>query len=236
MPFFNPAVIQHHEEIFPNFRAGKVVLGEHYLEMYRYPIPVSGRLLSTGKLIEVVDKGSAVIVITGYTTIDASTREKLFFNETSFYIGGVGDFGGQRERSDRKSAVQVKIPPRKPDEVIEYKTSEDQAALYRMNGDREAIHIDPNASRNAGFSSPILHGQCFMGVAGKAIYLKYGAYRNIKAKFVGTVQPGCTLRTEMWNEGGRVLYQMRVVETDKLCIAGGYADLIADDGKITARM
>ena len=226
VPFFTTEVIDHHARLLPNFRKDRSLLGEHYLEIYRYPIPTSGRLVSTGRVVEVIDKGSAAIAITGYTTSDANTGEPLFYNEVSFFMGGAGGFGGSRQRTDRGPASRsYQMPSRKCDEMAEYKTSEEQAALYRLNADREDVHIDPAASQLGGFNDPILHGHCFMGIAGKQIYLKFGAYKNIEARFVGTVVPGDTLRTEFWKKKDGVLFQMRVVGTGKLCIAGGYAQL-----------
>ena len=78
-----------------------------------------------------------------------------------------------------------------------------------------------------GFKKPILHGLCFMGVAGKAVYERFGAFRNIKVRFAGTVLPGQTLVTEMWKDGDRkVVFQTKVKETGKLAISGGAAELV----------
>jgi multifunctional beta-oxidation protein len=84
----------------------------------------------------------------------------------------------------------------------------------------EIPYIDPEFSKVGGFKTPILHGLCFFGISGKHVYQKFGAFKNIKVRFAGTVLPGQTLRTEMWKEGGKVIFQTRVVETGKLCIAG----------------
>ncbi len=77
-----------------------------------------------------------------------------------------------------------------------------------------------------GFKVPILHGLCFFGIAGKAVYERFGRFRNIKVRFAGTVLPGQTLVTEMWRDGGRVVFQTRVKETGKLAIGGGAAELL----------
>ena len=68
----------------------------------------------------------------------------------------------------RTSEHEIKVenaPDRKPDRSISYKTSEDQAALYRLSGDLNPLHIDPNFSSIGGFSKPILHGLCTYGIA-----------------------------------------------------------------------
>lgn len=83
-----------------------------------------------------------------------------------------------------------------------------------------------------GFKVPILHGLCFMGVASKAVYETFGPFKNIKVRFAGTVNPGQTLVTEMWKEGGnKVFFQAKVKETGKLAIGGAAAELVGDVAK-----
>ena len=79
-----------------------------------------------------------------------------------------------------------------------------------------------------GFPSPILHGLCFFGIAGKAVYKTYGPFKNIKVRFAGTVIPGQTLVTEMWKEEGgkKVLFQTKVKETGKVCLASAACELV----------
>lgn len=180
-------------------------------------------------MVDVIDKETAAVSITGYSTVDMKSGAKLFYNEVTFFMRGSGGFGGSKQPRDRGRAGRTyTVPSTPPDNAVEYQTSEEQAALYRLTGDRMAIHIDPEFSRRGGFDIPILHGACFMGIAGKQIFDNYGAYRSIKVRFTGVVLPGQTLRTEMWKdktEHGLVLFQMRVLETGKLCIAGGGAHL-----------
>ena len=114
--------------------------------------------------------------------------------------------------------------------MVEEKTSEDQAALYRLNGDRNPLHIDPEFSKVGGFKVPILHGLCFFGFSGKHIVQTFGMIKNIKVRFAGTVLPGQTLVTEMWKERNKVIFQTKVKETGKLCIAGAGAELLGSKG------
>ena len=72
---------------------------------------------------------------------------------------------------------------------------------------------------------PILHGLAFFGIACKHVLQKYGRYSDVKVRFAGTVLPGQTLTTEMWKEGSMVIFQTKVEETGKLCIAGAGATL-----------
>ncbi|EXJ61413.1 uncharacterized protein A1O5_11728 [Cladophialophora psammophila CBS 110553] len=225
IPFFSMETIYYHGQILPRFMPTQSLLGEVYLEILQDTIPRSGHLQTRRRLVEVLDKNSAAVAITGYTTVDAATGIPLFYNELSFFMRGAGGFGGVRDRPYQTPSSRTYIMPnRQPDAVDEFRTSEEQAALYRLTGDRMAMHIDPEFSKKGGFPLPILHGMCFMGIAGKHLFQRYGSYRSIKVKLVGTVVPGQTLRTEMWeseNEKELVVFQMKVVETGKLCIAGG---------------
>lgn len=231
IPFFGTPAPYGLEDIVPNFSPMMLLHGEQYLEIRQFPIPTAAKLVTRLKLLEVVDKGNAAIVVQGAETKDANTGQVLFYNEMTVFIRGSGGFGGPTQRPKRGAATaDHKTPTRQPDATIEEKTSEEQAALYRLNGDRNPLHIDPEFSKIGGFKNPILHGLCFFGISGKHIYQTYGAFKNIKVRFAGTVLPGQTLKTEMWKDGTKVIFQTKVVETGKLCIAAAGVELAGRDG------
>lgn len=226
IPPFSAEMPFDYDAIVPNFSPMMLLHGEQYLEIRKFPLPTSGRLLSRGKLLEVVDKGSASIVKTGITTVNAETGEDVFYNEMTVFLRGAGGFDGQKKGRDRGAATAVNDPPkRSPDEVVESPTGEDQAAIYRLSGDYNPLHIDPGFAKMGGFKAPILHGLCTFGVAGKAVYDRFGAFRNVKVRFAGPVIPGQTIVTEMWKEGNKIVFQCKVKETGKVCIAGAAAEL-----------
>ena len=157
--------------------------------------------------------------------------EDLFYTETLVFVRGAGNFGGNPKGSDRGPATRNTIPPKRDaDFIIEEATDEGQAAIYRLSGDLNPLHIDPSFSKQGGFAKPILHGLCFFGIAGKAILKAYGPFQNIKVRFAGPVLPGETVVTEMWKaaKSSTITFQARVKETGKLCISGGSADLYGD--------
>lgn len=200
--------------------------GEQYLEVRQFPIPTSATLVSYPKLIEVVDKGSAAVLKSSTTTVDKATGKDVFYNEQTIFLRGSGGFGGNPKSGDRGAATAANpIPKRAPDAVVEEKTTEEQAAIYRLSGDYNPLHVDPEFAAMGGFKDPILHGLCFFGIAGKAVYKTYGQFKNIKVRFAGTVVPGQTLVTEMWKEGNKVIFQAKVKETGKLALASAAAEL-----------
>ncbi|CAI4211341.1 unnamed protein product [Parascedosporium putredinis] len=187
--------------------------GEQFLEVKKYPIPTSGTLVSYPKLLEVVDKGAAAVVRSAVTTINKATGEEVFYNEMTVFLRGCGGFGGPKKAADRGASTAANAPPnRAPDAVVEEKTTEEQAAVYRLSGDYNPLHVDPGFAKMGGFKVPILHGLCFFGIAGKAVYERFGQFKNIKVRFAGTVLPGQTLA--------------KVKETGKLAIGGAAVELI----------
>lgn len=231
IPPFNAVAPYSLSDIVPNFSPMMLLHGEQYLEIRSYPIPTEATLVSYPKLVEVVDKGNAAVVVMGQTTKDKNTGKDVFYNESTVFIRGSGGFGGPAKGADRGTASKVFQPPKRaPDFTVEEKTTEEQACVYRLSGDYNPLHVDPEFSKVGGFEVPILHGLCFFGIAGKHIFQNYGMFRNIKVRFAGTVLPGQTLITEMWKEGNTVIFQMKVKDTGKLCIAGAGAEL-ADGGK-----
>ncbi|XP_036317484.1 LOW QUALITY PROTEIN: peroxisomal multifunctional enzyme type 2 [Rhagoletis pomonella] len=211
-----------------------VLHGEQYLEICD-DLPISGTLTTTGKVFDIMDKGSGAVVVTNSDTYDESGR-LLVKNQSSIFVVGAGKFGGKK--SPIAGVVPtVAAPKRNPDAIIQYKTSEDQAALYRLSGDLNPLHIDPNFSAIAGFSTPILHGLCSLGFSVRAVLAKYADNKSellkaIKARFSAPVIPGQTLSVSMWKEGKRVLFTTTVVETGKLAITGGYVDLKDTSAKL----
>jgi multifunctional beta-oxidation protein len=214
------------KDIVPNYDQRMLLHGEQYLEIKQFPIPTSGTLTTETRLIEVTDKGNAALVRRGSTTVDASGKP-VFYNENVAFIRGSGNFGGQKKPSDRGAATAANVPPsRSPDKVVEEKTSDDLAALYRLMGDRNPLHIDPKFSAVGGFKDPILHGLATFGISGKHVFQAYGPFKNIKVRFSGTVLPGQTIVTEMWKEGGKIIYQAKVKETGKSCISNAAVELL----------
>ncbi|CUS09532.1 unnamed protein product [Tuber aestivum] len=232
IPAFGTDVPFSYDEIIPKFNPMMLLHGEQFLEIKKYPIPTSGTLTSYPTLLEVIDKGAAAVIVTRTETRDFA-GDLVFANESTVFVRGSGNFGGPAKGADRGAATASNKPPaRKPDAVIDEKTTEDQAVLYRLSGDRNPLHVDPDFSKVGGFKTPILHGLCFMGIAGKHVYQTFGAFKNIKVRFAGVVLPGQTLRTEMWKEGNKVIFQAGVVETGKPAIAAAAAQLVEGGVKL----
>jgi len=196
----------------PNFNPAKLLHGEQYLSI-KTAIPTEANVVNETRLLEVLDKGKAASVTTLVQTRDKATGQLLFENQATVFIRGAGGFGGKRTGADRGAATATNVPPqRAPDVVMEENTSLTQAALYRLSGDHNPLHILPDFAAIGGFDKPILHGLCFMGIAGKHVFKTFGPYKDIKVRFAGVVYPGETLVTEMWKEGNKVVFVTKTKE------------------------
>nr|AGC26171.1 17beta-HSD4 [Azumapecten farreri] len=206
----------------------KILHGEQYVELYK-PMPTSGTLTSQVSIADVLDKGSGAVILINIETFDEK-KEKVCFNQFNIFAVGYGKFGGNRNSEAAKAPG--KAPSRKPDSFLVETTSVDQAALYRLCGDRNPLHIDPSFAAMGGFTKPILHGLCSFGYATRHVLKQYGnndvtKVKAIKARFAKPVLPGQTIHTDMWKEGNRVMFQCKVAESGDVCLSGGYIDFHA---------
>ncbi|KAI4894297.1 hypothetical protein NFI96_016095 [Prochilodus magdalenae] len=213
-----------------SFDFTRLLHGEHYLELYK-PLPTSGTLTSKATVADILDKGSGAVILLDVHTY--SNQELVCYNQFSVFIVGAGGFGGKR--SSEKAVLTAPAPNRAPDAVVEDETSRDQAALYRLSGDWNPLHIDPSFAAMGGFKAPILHGLCSFGFAARHVLKQYAGndvsrFKSIKVRFVKPVLPGQCLRTEMWKEGNRIHLLCKVKETGAVVLSGAYIDLHAAPG------
>lgn len=218
-----------YEEVVQNFNPMKLLHGEQFLEIKKWPIPNEATLVTEGKLLDLVDKEKAAVAMVEYTTKDKETGEPLFYNVMSTFLRGSGGFGGKKQADDHGAVTAANKPPsRQPDYVVEYKTPEDLAAIYRLSGDFNPLHIDPEFAAVGGFDRPILHGLATLGVSGRLLVEKYGVFKNIKVRFSGHVFPGETLQVNAWKEGSKVIFVTKVLERGTTAISAAAIELPTD--------
>ncbi|KAM5192020.1 peroxisomal multifunctional enzyme type 2 [Mantella aurantiaca] len=213
----------------------RVLHGEQYLEVYK-PIPTSGEMHSEGTVADILDKGSGALLLLDVKTYCG--KDLICFNQFSVFIVGAGGFGGKR--SSAKAKATANPPNRPPDAVATDITTVDQAALYRLSGDWNPLHVDPNFAALAGFERPILHGLCTFGFSARHVLKQFAnndvtKFKAIKVRFAKPVIPGQTLLTEMWKQGNRIFLQTKVKETGEIAIAGAYVDLTSSVSNVQSR-
>jgi acyl dehydratase len=215
---------------FPGFWLGnpatgvdavKLVHGEQSIELFS-ELPVDAEIIGRTKVTGLVDKGAGkgALLFSEKRLTDAASGKLLAVTRSTTFLRGDGGFGGPAGPVPAPHAV----PERAPDGTIDLATRPEQALLYRLNGDDNPLHADPELAAKAGFPRPILHGLCTFGVVGHALLrglLSYdaGRLRSMAARFTSPVYPGETIRTEIWNDGS---FRARVVERDVIVINNGH--------------
>ena len=185
-----------------------ILHGEQTIRLVR-PIPPSGAFETRGEVTGIYDKGKGALVVVSAKTTDGK-GEPVFEYEFSLFVRGAGGFGGERGPEARA----VEIPDRPADFSESQTTSPEQAAMYRLMGDLNPLHIAPEVGVAAGFGRPILHGLCTYGFAGRAVVRHAckgdpGKLSSFAARFSGVVFPGDTLVTSGWRgDGGRWVVQV----------------------------
>lgn len=186
------------------------------------PLPPSGSARAVTRFTDIWDKGKAA-VIWSETTVRAPDGTLLWTTKRSIFARGEGGFGGERGPSGGSSEA---APNRAPDLELEVPILPQQALLYRLCGDRNPLHSDPEFAAAAGFSQPILHGLCSYGMTCKAIVdaLLDGdaaAVAAYGARFAGVAYPGETLRVNVWKEEGRFVAGVVAPSRDDAVVLSG---------------
>lgn len=207
----------------------KAVAGGTRIRLHR-PIPGAGEFLGKARLASVVDKGvgKAALVTTARDVYEKSSGELIATMEHTRFCRGDGGFGGTTGPVELPHA----LPDTAPEFVCEMRTLPQAALIYRLSGDYNVLHADPEQANELGFPRPNLHGLCTLGVACHALLKTLCGYdpsrlKSIEARYSVPVYPGETLRTEMWRDGSVVSFRTVVTERDNaMVLNNGRAEIV----------
>jgi len=219
-----------------NFGLDRLLHGEQYTELVR-PLPPHATLTHKSNVKSIYDKGKNALITYETKSYDADDN-LMMVNELTAVIRGAGGWGGERGPSE-----PVNVAPKgKPDFVTEQAIGANQALLYRLSGDWNPLHVDPNMAKAFGFDKPILHGLCTFGHATRHVInacfpeADPRFFKSIKVRFADSVYPGETLITEMWKDGeNRVVFQCKVKERDKVVISNAAIERYEEIPKAAAK-
>ncbi|CAH0522428.1 unnamed protein product [Peronospora belbahrii] len=218
---FPPESILATSDSIPNINPAMILHGEQSVEILRPLNPLGGILTGKAKIISFNDKGKGTLMET-QTQFEDEKGPMVKLISGSFIRGLTG-----YKSKGRKLPPRVQIPKRQPDSHDEFKTSPFQAQIYRLSGDYNSLHIDPEIATTVGFKQPVLHGLCSMGVSSRALYKQFCGgdpkrFKSIRVRFSSPCYPGETIQTSMWQEGnGKVLFQAVARERGVVIIDGG---------------
>ncbi|AYH43548.1 3-alpha,7-alpha,12-alpha-trihydroxy-5-beta-cholest-24-enoyl-CoA hydratase [Azoarcus sp. DN11] len=208
----------------------KIVHAEQGVRLHA-ALPPQGTLIGRSRVVRVVDKGAGrgAILYIEKQLYDEATQQLIATAEQAMFCRGDGGFslaGG----GDEAPTGLPPTPDRPPEAVVDLATRPDAAALYRLCGDLNPLHIDPAVAAKAGFPKPILHGLATYGMACRGLLELYCDYdplrlRSIRGRLSAPVYPGETLRVECWREGGEVAFRVRALERNVVVLSHGRAEV-----------
>jgi acyl dehydratase len=205
----------------------KVVHGEQGLVLHQ-PVSPQGTVIGRTRIVDVADKGEgkgALIYSERAVSDKASGRLLATLTQTTFCRADGGSGGPRRDTPPPHA-----LPERAPDFTCDLPTRPELALIYRLSGDVNPLHVDPDFAKAAGFPRPILHGLATFGIAGHALLKAVCGYDSLRltamaARFSAPVFPGETIRTEIWRDGGVVSFRARVIERNVIAINNGCAEV-----------
>jgi len=203
----------------------KILRGEQSFEIHN-PIPPEGTVVGTYDNVAIEDKGAAkgAILHQIKKLSDKASGQLLATVRSVLFLRGDGGCGSFGEAPGSAQPLRESSPS----SACEIATLPQSALIYRLSGDYNPIHADPEAAAKAGFEAPILHGLCTLGVATRAILSTFesGSPERLKSLFVRfsrPVFPGETIRTEFFATGREVRFRSRAVERDVIVLDRGSA-------------
>ena len=205
------------------------VHGEQRITLHR-PLPPAATILAKPKVVGAFDKGAdkGAIVLIETAIRDQATGEPLCTLLSTLFARADGGFGGPQG----SGPAPHRLPERRADAASALQTRPDQALIYRLCGDRNPLHADPEFAAAAGFPRPILHGLCTYGHACHSLLKEMcdydaAAVTGFEARFTAPVFPGETIRTEMWRDDNVISFRSTIPERDVVALNNGKVTLVA---------
>lgn len=203
-----------------------VVHGGEKVKVHR-PFESGGTVLTTATIRGIYDMRKFASVLVDTET--KSTKGELICTTTSSILfRGEGGFAGQ---PPPKEDSGISVPEGKAaDFTIEETTSKEQALLYRLSGDFNPLHADPEFAKMVGFErGPIFHGLGSYGymvrhVAKGACGGDASQITGFDAQFRKPVWPGDTIITQGWTVApGKIALVVKVKERGETVISNAWA-------------
>lgn len=205
-----------------------IVHGEQRLTIHR-PLPPRGRMISDARLLGVIDKGRSKGALLNIASDVRDAQGTHYATSVmTLFCRGDGGFGGPTDGE----LTLAPVPERAPDCEVVIPTLPQQAAIYRLSGDRNPLHIDPDMATRVGFKAPILHGLCTYGIAARAIMRACtdddpARIAGLDVRFSSPVYPGEMVTTRIWRDGDAVAFECVVAERAATVIRNGACRLRA---------
>ena len=205
------------DTLIPRSPLPLMIDAERYLSIER-PLPLSGVVVVQSRVIGVHSRGQGNGFVEFETTVSDAEKNVCVrmvngsFRRGVVSLGDIEPFVG----SGATYSTKIELPNSPPDVVAKTTIAKNQAHIYRLSGDYNPLHIDPDAAQFGGFDMPILHGLCTFGHCADLLLEAFcdgdsQRFDKIKMRFSAPLYPGDTVQLRAWYDGDcRVLFEMCV--------------------------
>lgn len=209
----------------------KIVHGEQDVTVHR-PLPTEGAVRATSRVLSITDKGAGKgATIEMQRELLGPGDELLATVRQVTFARGEGGYSEQGGRSDEAPMALPAVPERAPDAEVVLSSRPEAALVYRLSGDYNPLHSDPDVAAKAGFPRPILHGLCTYGMATHAVLRQYCDYdgsrlKRMAVRFSSPVFPGEAVKFQMWQGDGGLHLRARVDAREVVVLNNGWFELV----------
>src|SRR5258706_10878299 len=199
--------------------------GEESLTLHS-PLPAVGEVVADSRVRAVYDKGEKGAVIERETVLrDAVSGVLIATIIRTAFARKDGGFGGPVQQSAPHAP-----PARSPDVVLEFATRPDQALLYRLCGDRNQLHADPDVAIAAVCRTQSFPSLCTYGICCRAVLQAFFEFDPVRLKshavrFSAPVFPGDTVAVKLWKDAGVVSFEADVAARGVTVIKSGRSEV-----------
>ena len=205
-----------------------VVHGEQGFVIHR-PLPVEGAITGKTRVTAVLDKGrdKGALLVTACDVRNKASNDLLCTLTSTTFCRADGGFGGP----PGPVPAPHPVPDAPAQQICDLVTLPQAALIFRLSGDYNPLHADPEYARKAGFNMPILHGRATFSVVGHALLKTVCGYdpaklKSMAGRFSAPVYPGETIRTEMWTDGKVVSFRATVPARGVTVLNNGRAEIV----------
>jgi acyl dehydratase len=207
----------------------KLLHAEQRLNIHA-PLPAEGRIKGVHDIMGLRDKGdSGAMLYQRKKVINADTGELIASVVNSLMLRGDGGCG---DHGDAPAELE-KLPETPSATSAEVQSTEIQPLIYRLSGDLNPLHADPEVATAAGFPRPILHGLATKGLACYAILktfcdLDASRLKSMALRFSRPVFPGDRIRFDFWQPTlATIRFRAVVADRDQTVLDRGTAEIEA---------
>jgi hypothetical protein len=188
----------------------------HDFIMHRPIDPIKGSFVFEDVVTKIYDRGAekGIIIESEMPVYDEAGNLVCSNIHRSMMFQG-GGFGG--EPLPKSTVV---IPDREPDYVLNDHVGALQNALYRLTGDTNPLHIDPEFAKTYKFDRPIMQGFCSIGYAcrmGIEAIIPGESERmtRLAVDLRGVCYPGTNIQFAGWKADGAVAFRLMDMDAGK---------------------